>query len=266
LAEIDNKIMDGFVEYEPCTECPLERGKFCKEEIINMTQFIHVSAGPLGVWAIDGLNNVYYQTYDSSWMLIPENIIKIKQLDVGSGVWAINTADEIYVREGINSGNSTGTSWKRVYGWLMHVTSNVNYHTWGVDSKYKVFYRLGASSSNPTGDTWTGNYGWIMHICAKSSGVWGLNGINTVWYKQNTYGYQVDSTLLIDNWLQVGSVQLTYLSVGEDIVWGLNSNGDMIYRKGITSNVPIGTEWVSLSYNTGGRKIEVYKNHIWVVK
>jgi hypothetical protein len=267
LADIDKELMDGFLEYEPCTECPLQGGNYCKEEIINITEFIHVSAGPLGVWAIDELNHVYYQRYDSSWMLIPEDVIKMKQLDVGRNIWAVDTESYIYIRDGISSNYPTGSSWKRIDNHLIHVTSTLNYNVWGISPMYDVFYRTNASSLNPTGSHWIKAVGWLSQISAKSAGVWALNNKFEVFYQQNTYGDPVDSTLYVVNkYIFFPDIKLIYVSVGDGIVWGLNPNGDMIYRKGITSNVPIGTGWVYYLYNSGARKIEVYKNHIWLVK
>jgi hypothetical protein len=264
LAETDKELLEGFSEYESCITCLTDSGNFCKVEMINMTEFRHVSAGKLGVWAIDALNKVYYQRYDSTWILIQEDVIKIKQIDVGIEVWGISTSGTIYVRDGITRNNPIGTAWKIVDGWLLHVTITSKNNVWGVNDYFEIYYRNGSSLYTP-GNGWKNIGGYLMQISAGPSGVWGVNKYFDIYYKPNTYGDEVDSELTLSNWIRING-GLFYLSVGDNIVWGLNTYGYLYYRKGISCTNPIGTEWVNILSKSWARKIEVYKNHIWLFK
>ena len=56
-------------------------------------------------------------------------------------------------------------------------------------------------------------------------------------------------------WTKVDGM-MTWLSSGENIVWGVSANGELWYRAGIDTNCPMGTNWFKI--DTG-----VEKNREW---
>ena len=47
----------------------------------------------------------------------------------------------------------------------------------------------------------------------------------------------------IGNWASIDDEYLTHVTVGKSGVWGVNKNGSIFYRTGVSLNVSYGTSW-----------------------
>ena len=61
-------------------------------------------------------------------------------------------------------------------------------------------------------------------------------------------------------WQHIGG-KLSWISAGSNIVFGVNSAGNIFYRSGITESAPAGTSWVRVP--GGLRQIDTYQGEVW---
>jgi hypothetical protein len=129
----------------------------------------------------------------------------------------------------------------------------------GVNSAYNIAWWRG-------GNNWTQIPGAASHIVAGPYGLWHItgsrdaNGNGAIFFSR---GIPTDINAM--SWIQVpgGLVQLDVDSATGEI-WGVNSAGNIYYRKGITSQNPMGTGWV-IDPDAGARAtwVTVGQNCIW---
>ena len=73
----------------------------------------------------------------------------LKQISIGySGIWGVNSNDEIYYRSGIFQDKKEGDIWHNISGRLKHISSG-EYGVWGVNSSDSIYYREGISNLIP---------------------------------------------------------------------------------------------------------------------
>ena len=97
-------------------------------------------------------------------------------------LWAINPADEVFVRVGLSKDDTKGKEWTKIDGSMKTVSVGPTGVCWAVDKKETVWRRLGAKSSNPIGSKWQSVTGRLSHITVGQAGVWGISPKNEVKY------------------------------------------------------------------------------------
>ena len=104
-------------------------------------------------------------------------------------LWAINPADEVFVRVGLSKDDTKGKEWTKIDGSMKTVSVGPTGVCWAVDKKETVWRRLGAKSSNPIGSKWQSVTGRLSHITVGQAGVWGISPKNEVKfiYPQKVY-------------------------------------------------------------------------------
>ena len=74
----------------------------------------------------------------SNWKQIAGSL---KQISIGySGIWGVNSNDEIYYRSGIIQDKKEGDIWHNIDGRLKHISSG-EFGVWGVNSLDSIYYR-----------------------------------------------------------------------------------------------------------------------------
>jgi len=223
-----------------------------------------------GVWAIKSDLSVLYREGTghentgpgSGWTTIGGG--KMRFLSVGEqAVWAVNPADEVFVRVGLSPTDTKGKEWTKIDGAMKVVAVGPTGVCWAVDKTDIVWRRLGAKSSNPIGSKWQSVTGKLSHISVGQAGVWGVSPKNEVMYRDQTYGLPGDAEGA--GWTKVDGL-LTWLSVSQNIVWGVSSNGQCWYRAGIDQNCPMGTNWYQLSTDRVWRMVASYNGYLWGVE
>lgn len=67
----------------------------------------------------------------------------------------------------------------------------------------------------------------------------GVNSKGFIWRRAGPHG----------RWKRI-SKGWRHVSIGEAGVWGVKKNGDVYYRKGVSSKKPEGTEWIKINRKT----------------
>ena len=98
----------------------------------------------------------------------------------GEAVWAINPADEVFVRVNLSKAEPRGKEWTKIDGSMKTVSVGPTGVCWAVDKKDTVWRRLGAKTSNPIGSKWQSVTGRLSHISVGQAGVWGISPKNEV--------------------------------------------------------------------------------------
>ena len=211
------------------------------------SKFKSLDAGVAGVWGVKIDMNVVYREntgYDytgagGSWSVVPGG--KMRYLSVGAEVvWAINPADEVFVRVNLNKADPKGKEWTKIDGSMKSLSVGPTGVCWAVDKKDTIWRRLGAKSSNPIGSKWQSVTGRLSHISVGRAGVWGISPKNEVMYRDGTYDLPGDADG--SGWSKVDGM-MVWLSSGHNIVWAASANGALWYRAGIDQSCPMGTNW-----------------------
>ncbi|XP_022079616.1 tectonin beta-propeller repeat-containing protein 1-like [Acanthaster planci] len=242
---------------------------------------IRPSVGRCGVWGVNIFFSVYYRrnTYDNpkslgdGWLgVLNDKPIKIRQVSVGyNTVWALDQYYKPYYREGITASEPTGTKWVKLSDKtrVKYISVTQKGHVWGLSERDEPIFRKGASNTNIAGSEWQKVPGSRMQsIKAGEAGVWGINwGLpenNQLWYRKGTYG-DPDTNTIGSEWLAVGGV-FSYISVGDQRVYGTNYTSEIFYRSGISATVPTGDKWVETDTGVRGLSELAYlKDTLWAI-
>ncbi|XP_078679919.1 uncharacterized protein LOC144915421 isoform X2 [Branchiostoma floridae x Branchiostoma belcheri] len=171
---------------------------------------------------------------------------RLKFVSVGrSGVWGVNSNDQIYYRTGtFRDEASAGSGWVRIDGALKQISSGDNI-VWGVNSNDDIYIRQGICWSSPAGTSWRNIPGKLkqVHVSPTSNQVWGVNSGNSIYRRTGITASNPAGT----GWQNIGG-QLKFVSVGRAGVWGVNSNDQIYYRTGTSGNENVpGTGWERVS-------------------
>jgi len=139
------------------------------------------------VWAVDRSGTVHRRTGVSSelpsgasWEAVPG--IVARYVDVGgAGVWATDTADNIYYRTDSRE-DCEGSGWQRVDGKLAQVASGGE-AVWGVTQSGGIYYRLGVTATRPIGSEWLQIPGGLkqLSVSTDNNALWGVNANNEIY-------------------------------------------------------------------------------------
>lgn len=222
-----------------------------------------VDSGVGGVWAIKIDQTVVYKDgtghgatgKGNGWTSI---MGKMRQLSVGSQtLWAINAADEVFVRAGLTKDDPKGKEWNKIDGSMKTVSCGPTGVCWAVDKKDVVWRRLGAKESNPIGTKWQSVTGRLQHVSVGQAGIWGISPKNEVMFRDGTYDLPGEAEGS-GGWTKVDGM-MVWLSSGVNIVWGVSANGELWYRAGIEQSNPMGTNWFKMQTKTFGDKSVEWK-------
>nr|BAL43194.1 repellent [Solaster dawsoni] len=194
---------------------------------------------------------------------------RLKHVSVGvSGVWGVNSNDNIYYR-GDSYGeeeSNTCAAWVQTEGALKQLDVGKNV-VWGVNGGDNIYYREGISATNPTGADWVQVSGALKHVSVSQNGhVWGVNGHDQVYHRIGASNCNQGG----DSWSEIGG-RLKQISVGNSGVWGVNSGDNIYYRVGTYGDLPSdpdGTSWQlvsgALKYISSADMVYGVNVHDWI--
>lgn len=105
-----------------------------------------VSVGKAGVWGVNKNNDIFYrkntnggETAGTAWEHVPG---KMSQVYSGKDtVWAVSNFS-VYMRLGVSLSNPTGTSWKRMDGFIKYITaSSHDGAVWGIGPRNNAYFK-----------------------------------------------------------------------------------------------------------------------------
>jgi len=215
--------------------------------------FQSVEAGAGGVFAVDKQNRIVrVDVKRQRFMRYPG---LMKQISVGSReIWGVNKANEIYKLV-------PKSRWRRITGFLKHVSVSDNHRVWGVNKDNAIYRRARAKQ------IWIKIDGVLKQISVGRAGVWGVNPNGDVFYRQGTFG---DKDVSGTDWVRVPGKLLKWISSGRR-VFGVTSKNEIYERTGLSDQYPTGQCWMkragSLSQiSVGPQKlwgIGIQRSHIY---
>ncbi|XP_041426665.1 fish-egg lectin-like [Xenopus laevis] len=109
--------------------------------------YLHVTVGPAGVWAVDK-NNLVYRLQNFEWIQVSG---LLKQIDAGGDTFlvGVNAEDNIYC---LNQESIKGItlSYKQIKGKLMYYSCGPH-GCWGVNNVYEVYYQNNVTQTSCKG-------------------------------------------------------------------------------------------------------------------
>ncbi|KAM3922632.1 fish-egg lectin-like [Leptodactylus fuscus] len=218
--------------------------------------------------------------------VIPGNL---KQVDAGNGeVYGVNDNDDIFKWE--------GNDWKQIPGKLIHVTVGAA-GVWGVN-KENVIHKLQDNTWMPVtgylkqidagGDkflsgangadaifclnqdqtisrsaalSYTHIDGSLKYYSCGLYGCWGANYMNNVFYR-----HDVKPNACLGSRWQHAEGSLVMVEVAADgSVYGIDPEGDVYKREGISATNPIGTSWTKLDFCGTFRHVSSDQGNLWMI-
>ena len=157
-----------------------------------------------------------------------------------SGIWGVNSKNEIFYRNGISSKKNEGIDWLQIDGALKDISSG-EYGVWGVNSNDEIFCRKGITNVIPQGTNWEKIEGRLMQISSGIFGVWGVNSRNHLYFREGLNYLNPTGS----NWTQIDS-GFKYISVGKCGVWGISPLNEIFFRNNVTYLTPKGNGWTKI--------------------
>jgi hypothetical protein len=158
----------------------------------------------------------------------------------GAGTWAVNTAQMIFFRTGVNPGNPTGRSWQRIPGALKQIDSGPSKIVCGVNKYNWVYCRIGISTARPSGSSWTKLSGKMKYVSCGALGHWAVDPKDQVRFRAGVKPNKPQGT----SWAPVGRIKVHQIESGPNgAVWAVNIYKGVYTRLGIKRTSPMGIKW-----------------------
>ncbi|XP_030069431.1 fish-egg lectin [Microcaecilia unicolor] len=207
----------------------LSSAMLCVEIPGNLKQ-IDVSNGQ--VFGVNDVDQIF-TWYENSWIQING---ALKHVTVGpAGVWGVNKDNNIY--------RMVGGKWAQVIGNLKQIDAGGDQFVSGIYANDDIYCMSKSgtisvkfqSSSVP----WLQIEGKLKYISCGSLGCWGVNSADDIFYRWSTSPDSCQGS----HWQQIEG-KLSMIEAGtEGTVYGVNAQGMVFRRDGITASNPIGTTW-----------------------
>nr|XP_033770772.1 fish-egg lectin-like [Geotrypetes seraphini] len=207
----------------------LSSALFCIEIPGNLRQ---IDAGNGHVFGVNDVDQIF-TWYENSWTQING---ALKHVSVGpAGVWGVNSDANIY--------RLVGGKWALIPGFLKQIDAGGDQFISGANANDDIFClsKTGAipvkfqSSSIP----WVQIDGKLKYYSCGLLGCWGVNNANDIFYRWESSPDLCQGS----RWQQVEG-KLSMIEAGtEGTVYGVNAEGMVYHREGITKSNPIGISW-----------------------
>ena len=180
---------------------------------------------------------------DGSFKKVPG--ANIKHVTSGeAGTWAVNTADTIYFRAGVDPQKPTGRTWQRIPGRLKQIDSGPSKIVCGVNRLNQVYCRTGISPSKQSGSGWTKLDGKMKYISCGALGHWAVDSKDQVRFRSGVKPNKPQGS----SWAPVGKIKVQQIESGPDgAVWAVHIYKGVYTRLGIKPASPMGIKWKRFS-------------------
>ena len=212
------------------------------------------------VWGRDGQDRAYAMV-NGKFEYVPHerNIISIS--DGTSGVWAVDSKGKVLYREGVTAAEPKGTSWDVIEKIPLENDAAVQIDVSGkgqvciVTKNSLILCRGGINKLNPKGFGWQTKVGNLKKLSCGGLGCWGIgrNGGRVIFRVSLDQASSGDT-----KWETIKDAVLTTVKAGEDgSVWGINENGYLFERQGVSAAVPQGKSWVRVALSKQFQDISI---------
>ncbi|OCT73541.1 hypothetical protein XELAEV_18036520mg [Xenopus laevis] len=214
-----------------------------------------------------------YLLYAGAIAELPCTVIpgKLKQLDVGNGevygvadddtiyfwlthvtvgpagVWGVNKDDYIY--------RLNNFYWVQVSGRLNPIDAGGDKFISGANADDDIYCVSQDPSTFPANAIpYVHVEGKLKHYACGPLGCWGVNSANEIYYRNQGTG-----------WVRVEG-SLIMVEVGTDgSVFGVNSEGPVLQRAGISPKNPRGTSWIGIDVCNSFRYVSYDAGFLWLI-
>ena len=192
------------------------------------------------LWALDGSGRPLVRR-DAIWERVGNEVFK--SISVGErGVWGIKIDGSIRYRQGMTKLRPEGTIWLVIDGDEFHkiILGPFN-RIMGIKKNRELVIRTGISSDFPIGTGWKETGKIIKDASIGDYGVWVVNLMGVLQFAPLI----VDDDLseIVPQWTDVSS-DMSAVHVGHGgSLWGIQDNGTLVQREGVTMESPTGTKW-----------------------
>ncbi|KAM4014957.1 fish-egg lectin-like [Anomaloglossus baeobatrachus] len=210
-----------------------------------------VDAGNGQVYGVNDDDNIY-QWMGSGWRQFPGQLMHVT---VGpAGVWGVNKFQSIYKYKDDN--------WMRVSGRLKQIDAGGDKFLSGVNGMDDIFCaNQDQTISNSTNVAYNDIDGSLKYYSCGPYGCWGVNAIDNIYYRHNVQPTYCKGS----RWQHIDG-RLKMVEVGSDgSVYGVNSNGKVYKREGITDGNPIGTSWTQLKFYDVMKHVSYDQGNLWLI-
>ncbi|XP_030635274.1 fish-egg lectin-like [Chanos chanos] len=215
-----------------------------------------IDAGIGQVFGVNDANDIY-TLYGNTWTQLPG---KLKHVTVGpAGVWGTAPNDQIY--------RLVGGQWSLVKGILKQIDAGGDQFVAGVNRHYHIFC-LGKSGTVPIKGPdsrvpWVRVPGGLNYYSCGPISCWGVTGGDQIFIRKKVTPTSCAGPV---NWEHVGG-SLSMIEVSaEGHVYGVNSNGNVYIRNGVTDSNPTGTGWTEVGLCFKAKHVSYDLGHLWVIK
>lgn len=177
---------------------------------------------------------------DQIFMWFEHNWIQIdgalKHITVGpAGIWGVNKDNSIY--------RMVSGSWALMPGLLKQIDAGGDQFISGANANDDIFClsKSGAIPANLQSSSlpWVHIEGKLKYYSCGSLGCWGVNSADDIYYRWSS----TPDSCAGSRWQNIPG-KLSMIEVGtEGTVYGVNAQGYVYRRDGITASNPIGTDW-----------------------
>ncbi|CAB4023040.1 Neurogenic locus notch 1 [Paramuricea clavata] len=220
-----------------------------------------IKAGAKDVaWGRDGQDRVY-AIVNGKFEYVAD-ARKIISISVGgSEVWAVDSKGNVLYREGITASEPKGTSWSVIDKIPLENDAAVQIDVSGkgrvcvVTKNHLILCRGGVNTLNPKGFGWHTKMGKLKQLSCGGLGCWGIGQTGTrVWFRVS-----LEQTSTSDvKWEMIKDAVLTTVKAGDDgSVWGINANGYLFERQGVSAATPQGKSWVRVALSKQFQDISI---------
>uniref|UniRef100_A0A8C4TG14 Fish-egg lectin-like n=1 Tax=Erpetoichthys calabaricus TaxID=27687 RepID=A0A8C4TG14_ERPCA len=215
-----------------------------------------IDAGLGMVVGVNSNDNIYI-LFGGTWVQLPG---ALQHVTVGpAGLWGVNSANQIY--------KMVNGNWVQVPGLLNQIDAGGDQFVAGVNM-YDNIYCMGRNgamgiSSNQSPAPWEYLPGSLMYYSCGPVSCWGVNFANQIFIKKGV----TPTTCTGSIWWQhiPGSLIMIEVSV-DGSVYGVNSQGNVYRRDGITARNPAGTGWTHITISGACQHVSYDLGQLWVIK
>ncbi|XP_077113411.1 fish-egg lectin-like [Ranitomeya variabilis] len=210
-----------------------------------------VDAGAGQVYGVND-NDDIYQWLGHGWKNIPG---KLMHVTVGpAGVWGVNKMQNIYKYQDNN--------WVQASGRLKQIDAGGNKFLSGANGLDDIYCaNRDQTISNSANVAYNNIEGRLKYYTCGPWGCWGVNAYDDIYYR-----YDVTPTACQGSrWQQIDG-KLAIVEVGTDgSVYGVNSQGQVYKREGISAGNPIGTSWTQLNFYDTFKHVSYDRGNLWLI-
>ncbi|XP_051776601.1 fish-egg lectin-like isoform X2 [Erpetoichthys calabaricus] len=224
------------------------------QQVDGRLKQIDVSLGQ--VFGVNSNDNIYTR-YGSTWVQLPG---ALKHITIGpAGVWGVNKDNQIY--------KIVAGQWVNVPGLLKQIDAGGDEFVSGANMVDGIFcmgrQATMAFRNAQTPTAWEQLPGALKYYSCGPNGCWGVNSANQIFIMK---GVTPTACKGSQQWQNIPG-SLAMIEVGTDgSVYGVNADGNVFRRDGITARNPAGTGWTHITISGACQHVSYDLGQLWVIK